>query len=310
MSLRFTVLASGSSGNASLLQWNRFGVLIDAGLGPRLLAERLHAVGASWQHVHAVVLTHTHSDHWRERCFAWLCRRRIVFYCHTDHAVFFAGCSRAFRRLESEGLVQQFGSHEEFRLGDSLRCRALPVCHDSGPTFGFRFEGPADIFGETESLAYAADLGTWDHDLVHALADVDVLALEFNHDVQLEKSSGRAPFLIARVLSDEGHLSNAQAAGLLSEVLARSQRGRLRHLVQLHLSRDCNRRELAATAARAVLAEWDESATIHTARQDRPLAPMAAGSSAARPSRRRATARRVRTYAACAQRLLPGWELD
>jgi phosphoribosyl 1,2-cyclic phosphodiesterase len=310
MSLRFTVLASGSSGNASLLQCDDFGVLIDAGLGPRLLAERLHAVGASWQHVHAVVLTHTHSDHWRERCFAWLRRRRIIFHCHVDHAVFFAGCSRAFRSLEGEGLVRQFGSHEEFPLGGSLRCRALPVSHDSGATFGFRFEGPADIFGETESLAYAADLGTWDHDLAHALADVDVLALEFNHDVHLEQSSGRAAFLIARVLSDAGHLSNAQAAGLLSEVLARSQRRRLRHLVQLHLSRDCNRRDLAVTAAQTVLAEWDELATVHTAGQDRPTAPMAVGWNAARPSRRRTTPRRARTYAAAAQRMLPGWDLD
>ena len=38
MSLRFTVLASGSGGNASLVETDGFGVLIDAGLGPRQLA--------------------------------------------------------------------------------------------------------------------------------------------------------------------------------------------------------------------------------------------------------------------------------
>ena len=201
----------------------------------------------------------------------------IIFHCHVDHAVHFASCSRAFRGLEEEGLVQQFGDGEAFRLGDALRCRALPIRHDGGPTFAFRFEGPADIFGNMDTLVYATDLGTWDHDLVHEFANVDVLALEFNHDVQLQRSSGRSPFLIARVLGDDGHLSNAQAAGLLSEVLARSERGRLRHLVQLHLSRDCNRPDLATTAARTVLAEWDERTTIHTARQDRPLPTLAVG---------------------------------
>jgi glyoxylase-like metal-dependent hydrolase (beta-lactamase superfamily II) len=62
MPLRFTVLASGSGGNASLLEADGFGLLLDAGLGPRQLAGRLAAVGASWQQVHAVLLTHTHSD--------------------------------------------------------------------------------------------------------------------------------------------------------------------------------------------------------------------------------------------------------
>ena len=44
MPLRFTVLASGSAGNASLLQIDGFGLLVDAGLGPRTLAGRLAAV--------------------------------------------------------------------------------------------------------------------------------------------------------------------------------------------------------------------------------------------------------------------------
>ena len=60
--------------------------------------------------------------------------------------------------------------------------------------------------------------------LHHALADVDILALEFNHDVFLEKSSGRSPALIFRVLGDRGHLSNVQAAELLREVGRRSIR--------------------------------------------------------------------------------------
>ena len=55
MGLRFTVLASGSAGNASLIETGGFGLLLDAGLGPRQLATRLAAVGASWQDVHAVI---------------------------------------------------------------------------------------------------------------------------------------------------------------------------------------------------------------------------------------------------------------
>ena len=70
MSLRFTVLASGSSGNASLIEADGFGLLLDAGLGPRILGGRLRQIGLSWSHVHAALLTHTHSDHWSDRTFA------------------------------------------------------------------------------------------------------------------------------------------------------------------------------------------------------------------------------------------------
>src|SRR5260370_1255733 len=84
-------------------------------------------------------------------------------------------------------------------------------------------------------LAAPLDLGCWQPDLARALADVDILALEFNHDVGMEYARGRSPRLIMRVLGDEGHLSNAQAAGLLREVVRLSEPGRLRHLVQLHL---------------------------------------------------------------------------
>src|SRR5207247_1154514 len=62
MPARFCVLASGSAGNCAFLQADGFGLLIDIGLGPRFIASRLATVGASWRHVHAVLLTHTHSD--------------------------------------------------------------------------------------------------------------------------------------------------------------------------------------------------------------------------------------------------------
>lgn len=304
MSLRFTTLASGSGGNASLVECGSLTILIDLGLGPRALAERLQVVGSSWPQIDAVLLTHTHGDHWRERTLTFLARHRIGLYCHLAHADFLTDNSRAFRRLQADRLVRFFTEDGEFVLGERLMCRPLALRHDAGPTFGFRFEGAADIFGEREALAYAADLGTWDYDLAHALADVDLLALEFNHDVALEKSSGRARFLIERVLGDEGHLSNAQAAGLLSEILARSQRRRLRHLVQLHLSHECNRHALAETAAHTVLTEWDEACTIHVASQHRPLRRLPVRASCP-PPRRRAT----RTISASAnmQLMLPGY---
>lgn len=270
MSLQFTVLASGSAGNVSLIQADSVSLLLDIGLGPRLLARRLAAVGSSWNHIRAVLLTHTHSDHWKDKTLAHLRRQRIPLYCHADHRGTLLAWGSAFRSLESAKLVRDYDAGGEFMPVPGLRCRPLPLRHDGGNTFGFRLETAGDLFHPSMALGYVADLGSWDDQLARALADVDLLALEFNHDVELEYASGRSPALISRILGDEGHLSNAQAVALLRQILSFSTPCRLRQLVQLHLSRDCNRPELAAEAARAALTECAPSVELYTASQDRP----------------------------------------
>lgn len=265
MASRLTMLASGSSGNACLLQADGFGLLIDAGLGPRLLAQRLRAVGAAWDKIHAALLTHTHSDHWNERTLAQLFKLRIPLYCHPGHVRSLRECSPAFLELQAARLVRCFENGQRLRLTAGVHCRPLEVRHDSTPTFAFRFECQADLFSSAWSVGYASDLGTWDASVVAAFSDVDVLALEFNHDVPLQRASGRPPHLIARVLGDYGHLSNEQAAALLREIMRNSSPRRLQHLVQLHLSRDCNRPLLAARAAKSILDQLQSNARIHTA---------------------------------------------
>jgi phosphoribosyl 1,2-cyclic phosphodiesterase len=309
MSLRFTVLASGSSGNASLVEADGFGLLIDVGLGPRQLASRLAAAGSSWPAVQAVLLTHTHSDHWKVRTLAHLCRHRIPLYCHPDSHSDLQGFSPAFVELAEAGLIRSFESGEEFIVAQGLRCRPLPLRHDSGATFGFRIEGPRDLFGQGAAVGYAADLGCWDEALADALADVDLLAIEFNHDRAMELASGRSPRLIGRVLGDEGHLSNTQGAALVRAVLGRSEVGRIRHLVQLHLSRHCNRPSLAREAAKAILDDFTFRVELHTARQDEPGTTLHLGAApdAGKRGRRlasRATSRRRAVF----QQALPGIE--
>jgi ribonuclease BN (tRNA processing enzyme) len=267
MPVRFAMLASGSAGNAGWLEVDGFGLLIDAGLGPRLLAKRLADVGASWNQVDAVILTHTHTDHWKEKTLSFLCRRGIPFYCHLDHGNSFLRDSAAFADLKAKGLVCPYDLWQELVLSPALRCRSLALCHDDRPTFGFRFEVSANDSESPWSLAYLADLGCWTGELTRALMNVNLLALEFNHDVEMQHASGRPPFLIARILGDEGHLSNAQAASFLEEVIQASNPGNLRHLVQLHLSRECNQPALAAQAAHEIRARFSADFQIHTARQ-------------------------------------------
>jgi hypothetical protein len=74
--------------------------------------------------------------------------------------------------------------------------------------------------------------------------------------------------LIRRVLGDHGHLSNTQAAALFAAVLRQSEAGRLQHLVQLHLSRQCNRHALAHDAAVQVVRRHGAVVQVHTTSQE------------------------------------------
>ncbi len=300
MAMTFHVLASGSSGNASLLDVNGAGILLDFGLRPRLLAQRLRACGASWSHIRSALLTHTHSDHWQAHTLAELLQRRIPLYCHAGHVPVLERAGTSFAEMAQTGLIRFYEVDQPWDLA-GCRSEAFEVPHDGGITCGFRFDGPAQIFGASWGLGYVADLGCWDDALATRLTDVDVLALEFNHDVEMQRRSGRPFYLIRRVLGDNGHLSNVQAADLLRAVLARSEPGRLQHLVQLHLSQDCNRPELARAAA----AQVRGSVQVHTACQDDAGPSLAL--QALRPPRRRVV-RPPGSERRFVQARLPGWE--
>jgi phosphoribosyl 1,2-cyclic phosphodiesterase len=307
--LRFTVLASGSGGNASLVESASFGVLIDVGLGPRQIGSRLAKVGLSWSAVQAVILSHTHTDHWKDATLLHLSRNKLPFWCHAGHHTVLRTYSDGFLALHDASLVRSFEPNEEFELSPQLRCRALPLRHDGGATFGFRLEGGVDLFGQRGAIGYVADLGCWEDALAVQLADVDLLAVEFNHDVAMQHASGRTLRLIQRVLGDEGHLSNVQAADLVRAVLKHSTPGRLRHLVQLHLSRECNRPALARQAARALLEELGLSVALHTAEQDAPGTTLHLNA-AASSSRVRRSPKRNALHATPIQPMLPGFADD
>jgi hypothetical protein len=96
--------------------------------------------------------------------------------------------------------------------------------------------------------------------------------MEFNHDVKMTLASPRHPSVIKRNLSDDGHLSNDQAAGLLQQILNASLICKPKNLVLLHISDQCNTPELARTEAERVLQKMKmEHVPARPAPQNEPL---------------------------------------
>ena len=248
MAARITVLGSGSSGNATLLQAEGRGLLIDFGFAPRDLGLRLQAAGLSWSNVNAALLTHTHGDHWNRYTLEEFRRLKIPLIAHALHHDALTACDE-YGPLKKAGLVHGYTA-TPFTLGGFLCVQPVEVPHDSEPTFAFRI-GQALPDGTSWSYGHASDLGCVPESLLNLFCGVDALALEFNHDVQLERASPRPRHLVHRVLSDRGHLSNKQAADVLKVWVDAGDAGAIQAVVALHLSRDCNRPELALSAATA-----------------------------------------------------------
>src|SRR5437867_6825025 len=61
--MRVSILASGSGGNACVVESGRTRVLVDAGLSARELEKRLAARGMEPETIRAVFVTHEHADH-------------------------------------------------------------------------------------------------------------------------------------------------------------------------------------------------------------------------------------------------------
>ena len=61
--VRFTVLASGSKGNSTVVSGGRTRILVDCGLSCRELFRRMKLVGEEPETLDAILITHEHSDH-------------------------------------------------------------------------------------------------------------------------------------------------------------------------------------------------------------------------------------------------------
>jgi phosphoribosyl 1,2-cyclic phosphodiesterase len=271
---RMCVLASGSSGNCTVLAFGSGArarlVLIDAGLSPRQTALRLGKLGFHLRQVTDVLLTHLDRDHcapaWSQAML-----QRATLRIHKRHL------SRARRqRLLYHTRTELFGD-EPFRLPNVGTVHARLMDHDDLGVAAFRVS--IEDRDGAHDLGFATDLGRVRDDLIEHLYGVETLAIESNYDPEMQRRSGRPAFLQRRITGGAGHLSNAECASAVRAI------GPTEHVVLLHLSRQCNTRELAAAGHRGAAYRVTVS-TQHEATGWVELAP-----------RRREAAPRVKTVA-------------
>ena len=262
--IRLHILASGSKGNAAIVEngLTGEGVLIDCGICKRDFFERTDGAGFDVTKLRAVVVTHDHSDHTKNMgvVLRGLAKAGVVPVVHTSEAIY--GASNPLR----EALASVKAPFQPFSAGDTLRLAGLQVrpfrtSHDAADSYGFRF----DEAGEGDSLGYMTDTGIVTDEAWEALSGVNLLALESNHDSRMLEAGPYPYMLKQRIASDQGHLSNAQAA----EALARLAHPQLRQVVAMHVSQENNTYRLPRETFEAIIAQAGLSTQVFVAFQDR-----------------------------------------
>lgn len=252
--LRLAVLGSGSKGNAVVIEAGGRRLLIDAGFSLRELKRRLAVVGLGVEDLDAVVLTHEHGDH--VRGLARLCKRHPLPVYATAGTL-----SGVEVRPEARARLRPCRSGVPFEAaGFVVELFAVP--HDAREPVGVVVEDP----GGGGRVGLVADLGCRSRLAWSRLAGVHALLLETNHDLEMLRNGPYPWPLKQRVAGRHGHLSNADAAQGLSELV----HGGLAHVVCYHLSQINNLPALAAAVVGEELGRLRAKAELTVSGQDAP----------------------------------------
>ncbi len=233
--MRFSLLGSGSKGNATLVETGSTRILVDSGFSLKELEWRLGRLGCDAGSLTAVLVTHEHNDHVggigplarKYRLPVWMTPGT---WSHSQHKL-----------GEIPGL-SLFNCHEGFAI-DGIQVHPFPVPHDAREPCQFIFSDGV------RRLGLLTDTGRITQHIETRLSDCDALILECNHDADMLATGPYPPSLKQRVAGGLGHLSNAQSA----QTLTRIGTGKLQHIVGAHLSENNNTPELARAALAAAL---------------------------------------------------------
>jgi len=236
VAVRILPLGSGSSGNATLLEFGKARLLVDAGLSSRELTRRIEAAGVAPASLAGILLTHEHHDHSRgaER---FSTKHGVPVFCvrETLEAMNLSPIHLASFEALTPGLV--FDLH-------GVRVDPFPVPHEAAAPVGF------SLTGEGVRVGIALDLGHATTLVVERLRGSHVLLVESNHDDGMLQAGPYPWQLKQRIGGRMGHLSNGEAAALV----ARAADDDFRAVILAHLSEKNNTPALARSAASSALA--------------------------------------------------------
>ncbi len=239
MNLELCVLASGSSGNASIVRAGPEAILIDAGIGPQTADRRMTGTGLDISSIRAIVLTHLDGDHINPAWFRVMLRQKVPLFIPRNQLKLLRRLARLEDVLKPVMQLTRLFDQDVFYPVSTVSCTPIRLEHDKKGSFGFLLQS------QQTRLGYATDFGRAPSELVELFAGAGILAIESNYDPEMQLQSRRPERLKKRIMGGAGHMSNPDALELVQNILDRTlekygPEHQPHHVVLLHRSRQCN----------------------------------------------------------------------
>jgi phosphoribosyl 1,2-cyclic phosphodiesterase len=235
--MKLISLQSGSNGNCLYVQSRGVRLLFDAGISGSQAQQRLDGHGQDIARVDALLISHNHRDHARSM---GIFQRKFGLPIHVTRPTL--AIAQASMPLGELSEVRHFTAGSTLDFG-TVQVETIPTPHDG-------INGVAFIVDDGRSrLGILTDLGHVFNRLQQVIGTLDAVLLESNYDPAMLAGGPYPTFLKQRIAGSGGHLSNLEAAGLLSSVA----KGQLRWACLGHLSEQNNTPELAQRTHRQVL---------------------------------------------------------
>jgi len=235
--LQFSVLASGSTGNAIYVETDQHKFLVDAGFSGKQMEELFKQINRNPKDLSGILVTHEHSDHIKG--VGILARKyQLPIYANekTWHAMspLIGEISTDLKFVFPMETVKSFGS---------LDIESFGVSHDAAEPMFYVFHQ------DGKKIVIITDTGYVSNRMIGIIKNADYYVFESNHDVEMLRM-GKYPWnLKRRILSDIGHVSNEDAGLAMSECIGDQTKG----IYLAHLSKDNNMKELARMSVSQVL---------------------------------------------------------
>jgi len=240
---KYSILASGSTGNSFYLETPERKILVDAGLSGKKIESLLTEIDRDLSDIDSLLITHEHSDHIKG---VGVLARKYGFDIYAN--------DETWQEMDGKNMLGTIKPEQKhiFQMGETLTfgdmdIESFGVSHDAiAPQF-YRF------MKDDKSFVMLTDTGYVSDRMRGTIENADAYLMESNHDIEILRAGGYPWKTKQRILSDKGHLSNEDGAEAAHHILG----DKTKKIFLGHLSLNNNIKELANMTMKGYLSQHD-----------------------------------------------------
>lgn len=234
--MKICVLASGSKGNSTYIETANHKILIDIGKNRKYIENKLAEIEIPPEEIDYILISHLHDDH--ISALTTFIKKYQPTICLSQ---------KMFFELPSINDYENILIYDDEIILNNLKIKAIKSSHDSIDSRNFVVEE------NNKSVVYVTDTGYVNSKYFNILKDKNVYLFESNHDIEMLSHGPYPKWLKARVLGDEGHLSNKASSFYLSKLVGPNTK----KIILMHLSEVNNSEEKSLETINATFKDYE-----------------------------------------------------